>query len=272
MLEFPGPRKMVRFLLFINLIFLFQLNGLAKETLFRHGLRDTGEVALTFDDGPHPLYTPLLLKILKSRGILATFFVVGERVQQFPALADRMAQEGHELGNHGFSHKNMTGLSLTEVHRELEKTFVLIKMHTGQKVHLFRPPGGQYNRAILKCIEGMGYTMVLWEINPSDWKTSSEDILRRVGKSIKPGDIILLHDGSMATLNALPPLIDYIQEKGLRFVTVGALRQRVLAKEAEQKRKETLALVRKKVKLTKDKGSSLRAYEEIVKLERSEKK
>jgi len=184
-------------------------------------------VALTFDDGPCPGTTPALLAILKARQVKATFFVLGEQVEKYPQLAAQIVNEGHELGSHSYTHRHLNSLSQGELEKELnesEKVFASI----GSKPTLIRPPGGGYNDRLVRELKQRGYTTVLWSIDPRDWDhRSTQQIIDSVLGKVKPGAIILLHEGKSApsTPAAVEVIIDRLRADGYNFITVSDLLQ-----------------------------------------------
>lgn len=185
-------------------------------------------IALTFDDGPHGAKTTMLLDMLKQLHCPSTFFLVGSQARRYPSLVQRIAAEGHEIGNHTFSHYRLTRIPREEIADELNRTRDLLRAIVGAPSKLFRPPGGEYNPDILKIVEKNGYTTVLWTNDPADYKLhrTAADVQRLVMRDITPGGIILLHDGVRATLKALPGMVQSLREKGYIFVTVSGLIQR----------------------------------------------
>jgi peptidoglycan-N-acetylglucosamine deacetylase len=185
-------------------------------------------IALTFDDGPHGSKTVDLLECLKKLSCPATFFLVGAQARRYPELVQRIAAEGHEIGNHTFNHYRLTRIPLDEVAGELNRARDVLKAFVGSPSRLFRPPGGEYTPDILKIVEQNGYTTVLWTDDPADYKhgRSAADIERLVIRDITQGGIVLLHDGVAATLASLPSLVKKLRQKGYIFVTVSGLIQR----------------------------------------------
>jgi len=184
-------------------------------------------VALTFDDGPLNDTTPEILDILKEKNVKATFFVVGERVKRFPMLVQQEIEAGHEVGAHTYSHPNLTKLSKDQLEEEMDKTEKVIST-VAPKPHLFRPPGGAYNDAIIKLTRDKGYRVILWSIDTQDWRSPPVgDIVNSVLKNIKPGSIILLHDGKSPspTPEAVKFIIDDLRSLGYEFVTASELLQ-----------------------------------------------
>jgi len=184
-------------------------------------------VALTFDDGPLSPSTPQILAILKEKDVKATFFVVGERVKQFPALVRQEVAEGHEVGSHTFSHPKLTIQSKKQIANEIISTEKVIS-EVAPQPNLFRPPGGFYNDTILQLARDRGYLIILWSIDTDDWRYPPVgDIVNSAIKDIKPGSIILLHDGKYpsSTPEALGFIIDSLKSRGYEFVTVSELLQ-----------------------------------------------
>ncbi len=188
----------------------------------------TGEkpVAITFDDGPWEDYTLQVLLILKQMNIHATFFWLGANVQRNPALARRVIEDGHLIGNHSYHHyyKN---LSEAIARQEIELTEGIIRKTTGIQTRLFRPPGGYLENGMTDQAIEKGYEPVLWSVDPKDYRATKNQIIQHVLHQVQPGSIILLHDGGgnrTATVQALPILIKELRSQGYEFVTL----QRIL--------------------------------------------
>ncbi len=165
--------------------------------------RRPGELALTFDDGPNPLWTPRLLEILARHQVQATFFVVGSYAQRQPELLRRMAAAGHGIGSHAWSHRNLAVTSSTKIREELKRTQQTIEQILGQPVRFFRPPFGGRRPAVFRIARQMGLTPVLWNTMTSDWKQpSAETISAQLAAKIDRLEghgwaaNIVLHDGS----------------------------------------------------------------------------
>ena len=192
---------------------------------------DTEEklVALTFDDGPHKYRTPEILDILRENNVKATFFVVGAMVHEYPDIVLRALAEGHEIGNHTFSHPDLKKISASDFIDEVRKTSDVIYNITGKTPKLFRPPGGYLNNDIVKEIIECDGKPVLWSWRQDtrDWACPSADcIVETVIGNLKDGDIILFHDynaGSSPTPVALERILKELSEDGYRFVTVSEL-------------------------------------------------
>lgn len=181
----------------------------------------TAKVALTFDDGPHPVYTLQLLDGLNERGVHATFFVVGKNILGNEALLKRMETEGHLIGNHTYSHVKLSELDIARACAEVEKTNALICEVTGKEPEFIRPPFGEWKKA-MECSFEM--IPVLWDVDPLDWTTKNTAlVVERVLKDTKPGDIILLHDYYQSSVDAALEIVDALTERGYKFVTVDEL-------------------------------------------------
>jgi peptidoglycan/xylan/chitin deacetylase (PgdA/CDA1 family) len=177
-------------------------------------------VALTFDDGPAgPTLT--LLDTLAEAHVSATFFVVGVNARLQPAVLARMIAEGHEIGNHSFDHKDLTTLSAEQISEQWRATSEIVRSATGVSPVLFRPPYGASNELVESTAEG---PFILWSVDPRDWVDRDAAVVtRRVLESARPGDIILLHDIHVTSVNAVPAIIDGLRQRGFTFVTVSTL-------------------------------------------------
>lgn len=178
-------------------------------------------VALTFDDGPHPVYTEELLDGLKERGARATFFVIGENIPGREDLIRRMDAEGHLIGNHTYDHVKISDMDVESACQQIEKTSSLIREIVGYDTEYVRPPFGEWNKK-LECSFVM--IPVLWDVDPRDWTTGNvSDIVRRVLEDTEDGDIILLHDCYESSVQAALEIVDRLQEQEYEFVTVDEL-------------------------------------------------
>ncbi len=196
--------------------------GLRHE---EHLGRDSKNIAITFDDGPHPLTTPLLLASLKRAGVRATFFSIGGNLRLYPELAHRLVEEGHALGNHSEPHHNLTTVDPHDFPAHIEAGFGSIARveaeagFKGRLTRLFRPPGGGLNRAAMNYLYQHDYTLAWWSNNVGDWTCPPAwRIAHGVKTHLEPGDIILLHDGGTGTPQAIPAIIKAARERGLRTV------------------------------------------------------
>jgi peptidoglycan/xylan/chitin deacetylase (PgdA/CDA1 family) len=182
-------------------------------------------LALTFDDGPHPLYTERLLALLREEHVPATFFVIGKMVRKYPELVRDISMDGNLVGNHTYSHVTLTNLSFDEMMTEYQADNDIIERTIGKPVHFCRPPGGDYNRDVIRAASETGMTTVLWTDDPGDYANPGTNVIeKRLLKKISNGGIILLHDGIEQTMEVLPQLIQYARDKGYKFVTVDQLK------------------------------------------------
>ena len=182
-------------------------------------------VAMTFDDGPHPKLTPRLLDILKERNIKATFFVVGKCVAEYPDIAKRIVDEGHEIANHSWSHPQLTKLSPSAFASEIAQTNEAIEKATGIRPVTMRPPYMDINATLTKRLnDEYGLCVILWSVDPQDWKIRKSDhVSSHIIKNTAPGAIILAHDIHPSTIDAMPAALDTLQSKGYKFATVTEL-------------------------------------------------
>jgi peptidoglycan/xylan/chitin deacetylase (PgdA/CDA1 family) len=182
-------------------------------------------IAMTFDDGPHATNTPKLLDLAAKRHIKLTFFVLGECVQQNPAVLQREVAEGHEIGNHSWSHPNLAKLSDEAVRSQLQRTEDIIVKTAGVKPKLMRPPYGELTKRQRVWVNhDFGYKVILWDVDPLDWKRPGPSVVaRRIIAGARPGSIILSHDIHPPTIEAMPQVFDALLAKGFKFVTVSEL-------------------------------------------------
>jgi peptidoglycan/xylan/chitin deacetylase (PgdA/CDA1 family) len=181
-------------------------------------------IALTFDDGPHPEFTPKLLAVLNKYNVKASFFVVGKMAQKYPDLVRQEVAAGHEIGNHTFNHANVARLTESGAAAEWKAGDQAITAITGEKVRYCRPPGGRYDRESVIAASGLGLTTVLWTDNSADYLGMSPRRLeRRVLSRISNGGIVLMHDGVQQTIDVLPEIIEKLRSKGYRFVTLSEM-------------------------------------------------
>ena len=182
-------------------------------------------IAMTFDDGPSAKLTPKLLDLLAAHHIKATFFVIGENVAEHPEIVERAAREGHEIANHSWSHPNFGKMSDEGVRRQLQQTDDAIKNATGKRPTLMRPPYGSITAREKRWIhDQFGYDIILWDVDPYDWKRPGPAVVRnRILKETRPGSIVLSHDIHPGTIEAMPSTFDDLEAKGFKFVTVSEL-------------------------------------------------
>ena len=203
-------------------------------TLYHQGAGGEHQVAITFDDGPDPRWTPKILDILKAANVKATFFVVGVNAEHYPALIRRIVDEGHEIGNHTYYHPNLALCWPEHIKLELNATQLLIETITGRATTLFRPPyasdtgpTGLSELTPLKIAEDLNYLVVLENIDPQDWAKPGVDIiLRRIKQQRRDGSVILLHDAGgdrSQTVEALPQILDWLHTRGDTVVPLSTL-------------------------------------------------
>jgi len=191
-----------------------------------HGDVKKKQIALTFDDGPHPQYTPQLLEILAREKVPATFFVIGEMADRAPDLVRAEVKAGHSVGNHTYHHVNLTKILEPDIATEIKACGEAVQRITGQTPRLFRPPGGDYDTGVATTSEGLGYTIVLWTDDPGDYLSPGDQvILQRTLQRAGNGGIILIHDGVQQTVNILPQLIHTLKQRGYEFVTIDTMLQ-----------------------------------------------
>jgi peptidoglycan/xylan/chitin deacetylase (PgdA/CDA1 family) len=182
-------------------------------------------IAMTFDDGPSATLTPKLLDLLAAHHIKATFFVIGENVAEHPEIVARAAREGHEIANHSWSHPNFGKMSDESVRRQIQQTDDAIKSATGKRPTLLRPPYGSITGREKRWIhDEFGYDIILWDVDPYDWKRPGPAVVRaRILKETRPGSIVLSHDIHPGTIEAMPSTFVELEAKGFKFVTVSEL-------------------------------------------------
>lgn len=198
-----------------------------EELVYRKKKNDRMEIALTFDDGPHPRYTPIILDILEEYGIKATFFMVGENVKYYESTAQAVIDAGHEVENHTFTHKCMGKLNSSDMRREIGECEDAIGYLTEYRTRFLRPPEGKMSGMVRDVIRELDYKVILWDVDTRDWAhTPPEDIANNILSSIEAGDIILMHDfigHNSPTPEALRLVIPELLDRGYKFVTVSEL-------------------------------------------------
>lgn len=179
------------------------------------------KVALTFDDGPDPDVTTRVLDILNKYDAKATFYMLGSRVEYYPETAKKVQDAGHELGNHSWTHSDLTKASDEKILSEIDRTSKIIEEVTGVKPHSFRPPYGAFNDNVKQQTD---LPIVLWDVDTLDWKhRNPQQLLAYAKKQVKNNSIILMHDIHHATADGLDALMSYLQEEGYTFVTVSEI-------------------------------------------------
>jgi peptidoglycan/xylan/chitin deacetylase (PgdA/CDA1 family) len=179
-------------------------------------------VAVTYDDGPHLTNTPALLALLEKYGVVATFFEVGSRLETMPQFLTQMEELGCEIGNHSYSHSNLTRLSSSGVYQEIEKTNALIRQEVGHDATVVRAPGGNINSTVKSAID---FPLINWSIDTQDWKYRSSSHVISVIKNAGnlDGDVILMHSLYSSTVEASETIIPWLIEQGYQLVTVSEL-------------------------------------------------
>jgi peptidoglycan-N-acetylglucosamine deacetylase len=199
--------------------------GLTPKNFVWKGPFSRPEIALTFDDGPDPVHTPDVLRILEKYGAAATFFLIGRHAEHQPALVRQIHAGGHQLGIHTYSHPRLFQLPYRQVKEELERTRDILAEPTGMRVGIYRPPRGELNARLLAYTMYLGFTTVLWNVTFSDYKKiDSRFITSQIPPGgFQPGSIILLHDNNPFTVEALPTLLETLRTQGIRSVTLDTL-------------------------------------------------
>ncbi len=216
--------------------FFYVYHGFGHQPdIYRNGNRSSNMVAITFDDGPSLEFTPAILDILKEFEVPAAFFMVGSHVEKYPEIARRIADEGHEIGNHTNNHLNIPTLSTVAIHKEMMEATATITEVTGVYPSYTRPPRGMYDGRFRRLANLLGQEIVLWSLSTRDWRygVTPDSIVKLITNKVKGGDIILFHDSGAlikneggdrrATVSALPQVIKVIQSKGLEIVPLSVL-------------------------------------------------
>lgn len=183
-------------------------------------------IALTFDDGPYPVTTPLLLDVLRDLRVPATFFLIGRDAEQFPELVQRIERQGNEIGNHTYAHPDLDKLSSAAVSAELIKGRDVLRTYAADRgiETLFRPPHGRFTEATLLAAQRLGYDTIFSTDDGGDWRKVGPGALAlHIEAHATAPEIVLLHSGSVATIAMLPQVIARFRKSGYRFVTVSGL-------------------------------------------------
>ncbi|MER7578369.1 polysaccharide deacetylase family protein [Kitasatospora sp. NPDC097691] len=181
-------------------------------------------VYLTFDDGPSPAYTPKVLATLARYGVRATFFEIGQNVAAHPSLTAQVARQGHSVQNHSWSHPDLRRLSGSALDSQVSATDRVIRARTGRTPTCLRPPYGAVDATVRSHAAALGKQVVLWSVDPADWSRPGTAAIRsRVLNNVRPGSVILLHDGGgdrSQTVAALPVVISTLKARGYGFATL----------------------------------------------------
>lgn len=200
--------------------------ALPRRLFMTRGPPASRSVALTFDDGPDPAYTPAVLARLRALGVRATFFVIGCKAEAHPDLVARIAAEGHEIGHHSYAHTPPRSTSAPRLLAEARRTSALLLRLAGERPRLYRPPHGKLTPAKLMGLWALGQTVVLWNRDPKDFASGSVDAIRRWAEDepLAGGDIVLLHDVHAHIAPALDAIVERVARLGLGFATPGEWR------------------------------------------------
>jgi peptidoglycan-N-acetylglucosamine deacetylase len=199
------------------------------RTIWR-GPRDRRQIALTFDNGPSPKGTEGVLDLLRQEGVTATFFLLGRQVEAYPALARAIVAEGHLIGNHGYTHRNLAWAGPEATANELDRGYRAIESVCGVAPMLFRPPYGTRNFFLPSLISQRGWQMVHWSRSTGDWRRHGARPIDNWVNQVRNGDILLWHDGGprgsiyprTVTIAALSQVIPFLRRRGFAFVPVNA--------------------------------------------------
>lgn len=218
-------KSILQFLGMLYLVCLILKAGSGREAEEADGAITAGvekpKIAITFDDGPHPVWTPKLLEGLKEREVLATFFLIGSNIDGNETVVKEMYENGHIVGNHTFHHVEMTKLSDEKAMEEIRMTNEKISAITGEPVSFMRPPFGAWQKGLEKEMQVLP---VNWSVDTLDWTTKNADeIVNKVVTEVKENDIILMHDCYESSVNAALRIVDILKESGYEFVTVEEL-------------------------------------------------
>jgi peptidoglycan/xylan/chitin deacetylase (PgdA/CDA1 family) len=225
------PKIILLFMLLpLGIPFLIPEIGLAYSGVTYQLIAKEKIVALTFDDGPHPIYTPQILDILDQYQAKATFFMIGSRMEEYPDIAKEVSARGHLIGNHTYTHPdNLRTLSPKELKWEIDQCQLSMQRIAGQNTYLFRPPRGILNQEIIKIVQDKGYTIVLWGICTFNRSAPTPEMMAtRVINYAHPGLIVLLHDGRTdfrwKDVVATRLIVENLSRQGYRFVTLEELK------------------------------------------------
>ncbi len=211
----------------IMILAFFLASQPASQGALTHVVTNKKMVAVTFDDGPSPQYTPMILKVLSQYHAHGTFFVLGHEAQRFPQLVSEITRQGSVIANHGWNHLNLHRMGALSLWNDAAKTTHYIESLGGHVAPFYRPPYGMISAALLKTFSEHGYTVVLWSIDTRDWaRPGVGSIVNKVATQVKPGSIILLHDGGgnrSQTLTALNAILEQLTQMGYKMVTLSAL-------------------------------------------------
>lgn len=205
-------------------------SALYPQDVILRGPVSKREVALTFDDGPDAVFTPQILNVLRRTGVKGTFFVIGRRVQRYPRVFQRILREGHEVGNHSWSHPRISRLTAGRVRTELRRTSDEMNRVGNVRPRFFRPPYGALSETVIREAVAERYKIIMWNVDSLDWSGIPATIVTtNVLSHVRPGSIILMHSATgrggnlQNTVQALPNIIRRLRREGFRFVKVSQL-------------------------------------------------
>ncbi len=197
------------------------------QMIFRCNAKSKDKIALTFDDGPHPIQTKKILKILEKHDVKATFFTIGVNIDHYSEALKQVSNAEHEIGNHTNSHSQLKSMPTDKIESEINECDRKVEKITGRKTMLIRPPCGMYDAKLVNIAAQKGYKIILWNIDTRDWAhCGADEMSKNVINNVKGGDIILFHDyisGKTDTVKALDKIIPALKAKGYEFVTVSEL-------------------------------------------------
>jgi peptidoglycan-N-acetylglucosamine deacetylase len=202
------------------------------EIIFGFKTKDKS-ICLTFDDGPHPVFTPKILEVLAKHNVKATFFISGRKILTYQNIVEKTINEDHDVGNHGFSHRNFIFKNKEFILKEIARTDELLRTCGAKGEITFRPPYGRMSLKALLLLGKMKKKIIMWNIPTNDYKaTNSEMILKKILKKIKPGGIIIVHDAGKLieskvdrtfTIEAVEQIIVELQKKDYKFKTISEM-------------------------------------------------
>ena len=202
-----------------------RVGGIYKNTISR-GNPHLKEISITFDDGPRPVYTPIILNILDSYSVKATFFLIGKRAQLYHYFVRDLVESGHAIGNHTMHHLNLIELPYEKKVSEILEAQDVLYGITGEKCRYFRPPGGDYDKDVEEILKKNSMYLVLWTKKLGDYLVPEKDskiLLEKVKKDVVPGSIIVFHVGVKSTVEILPEFLDYVKKEGYKIVPLDKL-------------------------------------------------
>ena len=216
----------------LSLFLVLIITGSCENQLIENVVLTDKTIALTFDDGPDPIYTDMILDVLKEKDVKATFFLIGKRMEQYPLITQRIFEEGHCLANHTYGHFDLKKRSYSEMYNSVLHTEDILTGICGVSMKIFRPPWGHITKGEQANLENYGFTVVLWDINSGDYKSKAkvDEIIDNVMKNVGNKKIVLFHDSDYLgkasrqnTVLALPKIIDMLKDRGYRFETINQM-------------------------------------------------